>query len=72
MSSAFGHSFGPVAVMLSLPNEASIMRRIGAVLFEQNDECQTSSRCMMVEPFARIDKEEIDPILGITTKDARS
>jgi hypothetical protein len=31
---------------------------------------QTSSRYMMVEAFARIDKEEIDPILSITTKAA--
>ena len=44
------------------------MRLIGAVLFEQNDEWQTSSRYMMVEAFAQIDKEEIDPILSITTK----
>jgi transposase-like protein len=50
------------------PNEASIMRLIGAVLFEQNDEWQTSSRYMMVEAFAQIDEEEIDPILSITTK----
>jgi len=40
------------------------------VLFEQNDEWQTSSRYMMVEAFARIDTEEIDPILSITTKAA--
>jgi len=52
------------------PNEASILRLIGAVLFEQNDELQTSSRHMMVEAFAHIDKEEIDPILSITTKAA--
>lgn len=52
------------------PNEASIMRLIGAVLFEQNDEWQTSSRYMMVEAFAQIDKEERDPILSITTKAA--
>jgi transposase-like protein len=52
------------------PNEASILRLIGAVLFEQNDEWQTSSRYMMVEAFARIDTEEIDPILSITTKAA--
>ncbi|SNS30512.1 IS256 family transposase [Antarctobacter heliothermus] len=52
------------------PNEASIMRLIGAVLFEQNDEWQTSSRYMMVEAFAQIDKEEIDPLLSITTKAA--
>ena len=44
------------------------MRLIGAVLFEANDEWQTSSRYMMVEAFAQIDKEEIDPILSITTK----
>ena len=54
------------------PNEASIMRLIGAVLFEQNDEWQTASRYMMVEAFAQIDKEEIDPILSITTKAASS
>jgi hypothetical protein len=54
------------------PNEASIMRLIGAALFEQNDEWQTSSRYMMVEAFAQIDKEEIDPILSITAKAACS
>ena len=52
------------------PNEASIMRLIGAVLFEQNDEWKTASRYMMVEAFAQIDNEEIDPILSITTKAA--
>ena len=40
------------------------MRLIGAVLFEQNDEWQTSSRHMLVEAFAQIDKEKIDPILS--------
>jgi putative transposase len=35
------------------PNEASITRLIGAVLFEQNDEWQTASRYMQVEAFAR-------------------
>lgn len=44
------------------------MRLIGAVLFEQNDEWQTSNRYMMAEAFAQIDKEEIDPIISITTK----
>lgn len=52
------------------PNEASIMCLIGAVPFEQSGEWQTSSRYMMVEAFAQIDKEEIDPILSITTKSA--
>ncbi len=68
----FGGKTAPPAVFVpaSLPNEAAIMRLIGAVLFEQNDEWQTASRYMMVEAFAQIDKEEIDPILGITTKAA--
>ena len=35
------------------PNEAFITRLIGAVLFEQNDEWQTASRCMQVEAFAQ-------------------
>ena len=47
------------------PNEASITRLIGAVLFEQNDEWQTASRYMMVEALAQIDHEEIDAILSI-------
>lgn len=51
------------------PNEASIMRLIGAVLFGQN-EWQTSGRQLMVKAFARIDTEEIDPILSMTTKAA--
>lgn len=40
------------------PNEASIMRLIGAVLFEQNDEWQTASCYMMVEAFAQIDNTD--------------
>ncbi len=52
------------------PNEASITRLIGAVLFEQNDEWQTASRYMLLEAFAQIDNEETDPILGITTQAA--
>lgn len=54
------------------PKEASILRLIGAVLFEQNDAWQTSSRDMMVAAFARIDTRVIDPILSMTTKAARS
>ncbi len=52
------------------PSEALILRLIGAVPFEQNDERQTSSRHRMVEVVARTDKEEIDPLPSITTKAA--
>jgi len=52
------------------PNEASIMRLIGAVLIEQNDEWQTQNRYMQVEAFAKIDVEEVDPILSIASKAA--
>ena len=52
------------------PNEASIMRLIGAVQFEQNDEWQTQNRYMQVEAFDQIDKEEVDPILTLTAKAA--
>ena len=52
------------------PNEASITRLIGAVLIEQNDEWQTQNRYMQVEAFAKIDVEEVDPILSITSKAA--
>jgi len=51
-------------------NEAPSMRLTGAVRSEKNDEWQTSSRCMMVEAFAQIDKEKSDRILSITTKAA--
>ena len=59
-----------VDVVGIFPNEASILRLIGAVLFEQKDEWQTSSRYMLVEAFARIDTEEIDPRLSISTQAA--
>jgi len=52
------------------PNEASITRLIGAVLFEQNDERATQHRYMQVEAFSRIDAAEPDPILSITTEAA--
>ena len=40
------------------PNEDSIVRLIGAVLFEQNDEWQSQHRYMQVEAFAQIDAAE--------------
>ena len=52
------------------PNEASITRLIGAVLFEQNDEWTTQHRYMQVEAFAQIDAAETDPLLNLTTEAA--
>lgn len=68
MSSGLGHSLEAVSFVPSIRNEAAIMRLIDAVLFKLNDEWQTSSRYMMVEAVVQIDKEGIDPILGIATK----
>ena len=53
-----------------LPNEDSIIRLIGAVLFEQNDDWQSQHRYMMVEAFSQIDTAQIDPLLSITTQAA--
>lgn len=52
------------------PNEDSIMRLIGAVLFEQNDAWQGQHRYMQVEAFAQIDATESDMLLSITTQAA--
>ena len=52
------------------PNEDAIVRLIGAVLFEQNDEWQSQHRYMQVEAFAQIDAAESDPLLSITTQAA--
>ena len=52
------------------PNEDSIVRLIGAVLFEQNDEWQSQHRYMQVEAFTQIDAAESDLLLSITTQAA--
>ena len=52
------------------PNEDSILRLIGAVLFEQNDDWQSQHRYMMVEAFSQIDTAQIDPLLSINTQAA--
>jgi putative transposase len=40
------------------------------LLLEQNDPWQIQNRYMEVETFDQNDKEEVDPILSITTKAA--
>ncbi len=52
------------------PNEEAIIRLIGAVLFEQNDDWQGQHRYMQVEAFAQIDAVQSDPLLSITTEAA--
>lgn len=52
------------------PNEDSIIRLIGAVLFEQNDDWQGQHRYMIVEAFGQIDIAQVDPLLSITTQAA--
>ena len=52
------------------PNEDSIARLIGAVLFEQNDEWLSQHRYMQVEAFAQIDAAESDLLLSIATEAA--
>jgi hypothetical protein len=54
------------------PNEEAIIRLIGAVLFEQNDEWLGQHRYMQVEAFPQIDATERDPLLSITTQAARA
>ena len=48
--------------MPSLPNEASIVRLVDAVLLEANDEWQLQHRYLSIEAFASVDTvdEEID------------
>lgn len=52
------------------PNEESIIRLIGAVLFEQNDDWQGQHRYMQVEAFSLIDTAQIDPLLSISAQAA--
>ena len=51
---AFGHSFGPVAVMPSRPNDEAIIRRVGALMLETNDEWAVARRYMSLETLARV------------------
>lgn len=59
-----------MAVIPSIPDEDSILRLIGAVLFEQNDDWQSQHRYIIVEAFSQIDTAQIDPLLSITTQAA--
>lgn len=47
------------------PNEASIIRLIGAVLMEQNDEWQLQHRYLSVEPLADLDQLGQEPPLAL-------
>ncbi|MEM7423801.1 MAG: transposase, partial [Pseudomonadota bacterium] len=51
-----------LGIFLTTP---SIMRLIRAVIFEQIDEWRTASRSRQVEPSARNDAGETDPVLRI-------
>ena len=53
-----------------VPIGDSIIRLIGAVFFEQNDDWQSQHRYMMVEAFSQIDTAQVDPLLSITTQAA--
>jgi putative transposase len=53
------------------PNETSIIRLIGAVLLEQNDEWQTQNRYMQVEAMAELNPTvESDPAITFPPKAA--
>ena len=52
------------------PKDTSIIRLIGTLLFEQNDEQQTASPYMRFEAFAQTEQEKADPILSITVQAA--
>jgi putative transposase len=54
MSSVFGHSFGPMAVMPSLTNDEAIIRLVGALILETNDEWAVARRYMSLETIARV------------------
>ena len=44
------------------PNEGAIIRLIGAVLLEANDEWQLQHRYMQTEPMAELTPPMIDPV----------
>ena len=52
------------------PNGDCILRLIGTVLFEKNDDWQSQHRQVMVEAFSQIDTAQIDPLPSITTQAA--
>ena len=63
MSWALGHSFGPLAVIPSIPNDEAIVRLEGAFLLEQNDEWGLQrARYVKLETIAPMGD---DPIISL-------
>jgi putative transposase len=63
MSWTLGHSFGPLAVMPSIPNDEAIVRLEGAFLLEQNDEWGLQrARYVTLETIAPMGD---DPIISL-------
>ena len=52
------------------PNQASIMRLVGAILLEQNDEWQLQHRYMTLETMTGLGEEQINALPSLNAKAA--
>jgi hypothetical protein len=68
MSSAFGHSFGPMAVMPSLPNDEAIIRLVGALMPETSDEWTVARRCTSPETLAPVTDNPAVRLFAVATR----
>jgi hypothetical protein len=58
-----GHPFGPMAGMPSLPDDAAVIRLVGAIPLAQHDEWAVRrARCMTQESVAAVSD---DPIVSL-------